>query len=416
MSQSDVVAVGLDTDGDGVIDTNVSSDLGEVSASNNGHTLSFGFGGSYNLHKGDRFIVEFEAAVNPDAEGTFDVNQSINYQSNPVHTYTTGLTTDGTDGTASISADPNTDGATSNHSVNRTVGYVDNGTALTTVEVNYSTASSPASVSNVSAGDVTEAGLDTDGDGQSDVDLLPKLTGVAISDGGETVTFEFDGSVTLSTDDRVHIVFGNVTNPPDAGNYTVEVRLNSSRSAPPTATLSIAQASETANASVTASPTDPNATATHTATGTVGSKSDGDSLNGFTVDYTASAHPADVSNVSQGDVVAVGLDTDGDGTIDTNVSDDLSEVSVSNNGHTVKFGFGGSYSLTAGDRIIVEFDNAQNPAAEGTFDVGVRINPQSTGDAYTTGLTIKNTTNNGGTDDGTTDGSGTDNSTTDGGS
>ncbi|MGZ0748500.1 PGF-pre-PGF domain-containing protein [Haloparvum sp. AD34] len=403
VGQNDVVKVGLDTDGDGAIDKDVSSDLDSVSASNDGHTLSFGFGGSYNLHEGDRFVVVFENAGNPDAEGTFDVNATLNYQSNPVHTYTTGLTIDGTDGSAAISADPNTDGSTANHSVDRTVGTANNGTDLTTLEVNYSTASTPADVSNVTADDVTQAGLDTDGDGILEVDLLPKLTGVTVDDGGETVTIEFDGSETLATNDTVHVAFGNVTNPAEAGDYSVEVRLDSSRTAPPTATLSITAQSETANASVTASPTDPNTTATHTATGTVGSNSDGDSLNGFTVDYTAGSQPTDVSNVGQDDVKRVGLDTDGDGEIETNVSDDLSEVSVSNDGHTVTFGFGGSYSLAKGDRIVVEYANAGNPDAEGTFDVDVVINPQSTGDAYTTGLTVENTSDD---SDGTTDGSG----------
>lgn len=398
VGQSDVVAIGLDTDGDGAIDTDVSNDLGEVSVSNNGQTLSFGFGGNYNLNKGDRFIVEFSGVINPNAEGTFDVNQTLNYQSNPVHTHTTGLTIDGSDGTASISASPDTDRSTATHSVDRTVGFANDGTSLTTLEVNYSSASEPADVSKVTMADVSSASLDTDGDGQSDVDLLSKLTGVTTSDGGATVTLEFDGSVTLSENDRISVAFGNVTNPTASGDYPVEVRLDPSRSSPPTATLSITAASTAtatpstsgmADASITASPTDPNATATHNATGTVGSNLDGDSLNGFTVDYTASSNPTDVANVGQTDVVAVGIDTDGDGVIDVDVSDDLSEVSVSNNGHTLSFGFGGSYSLSKGDRVIVEYGNARNPDAVGTFDVGVRLNPQSTGESYTTGLTIE---------------------------
>ena len=141
-------------------------------------------------------------------------------------------------------------------------------------------------------------------------------------------------------------------------------------------------------ARVVAAPDDPGVTATHTATAVVGSKSASDSLNGFTVDYSVSSSPADVSNVGQNDVVRVGIDTDGDGTIDTDVSDDLGEASVSNNGHTIKFGFGGSYSLAENDTVVVEYNDTVNPDSAGTFDVNVTINPQSAGTPSTAGLEI----------------------------
>ncbi|MFB6127796.1 MAG: CARDB domain-containing protein [Halolamina sp.] len=166
------------------------------------------------------------------------------------------------------------------------------------------------------------------------------------------------------------------------------------------------------NASVVADPNGPGQVSTHTVTAVVGSASANDSLNGLLVDYSVGAAPADVSNVGQNDVVRVGIDTDGDGTIDTDISDDFGEVSVSNDGETIMFGFGGSYSLSKGDRIVVEFADARNPDAEGSYDVGVVINPQSTGGAYTATLDVKSDT--GGTGGDTGDGSdGGSNETTD---
>ncbi|PSQ20186.1 hypothetical protein BRD04_08965 [Halobacteriales archaeon QS_9_67_17] len=387
VGQNDVVRVGLDTDGDGTIDTDVSNDLGSVSASNNGHTVNFGFGGSYSLAQGDHIIVEYENAVNPDSNGTFDVNLSINPQSTG-DAYTTGLSINATAAAASVAADPNTDGDAATHAVTRTVGTANHATSLTTLEVNYSTATHPADVSNVTVGDVTTAALDADGDGTYETDLSGNLTGVRTVDGGETAVFDFDGSRTLDSGDEIRLVFGSVTNPAVRGDYPVAVRLNTSSSAPPTATLSIVDAGGTGDATVTAAPTDAGASATHTAVAVVGPDSVGDSLNGFTVDYSVSSSSADVSNVGQDDVVRVGIDTDGDGTIDTDVSDDLGEASVSNNGHTVKFGFGGSYSLAENDTVVVEYNDTVNPDSAGTFDVNVTINPQSAGTPSTAGLEI----------------------------
>jgi len=141
------------------------------------------------------------------------------------------------------------------------------------------------------------------------------------------------------------------------------------------------------NGSITASPTSPGETSTHTATLTTGNDSTG-SLNGFQVDYSEAG--VDVSNVGAEDVVAVGIDEgdDSDGkTVDQNVSDDLSSISSSNNGETLTFTFGGSYELSAGDEVVVVYENATNPSA-GDYQITLDINPQSSGGEGTATLTV----------------------------
>jgi len=141
------------------------------------------------------------------------------------------------------------------------------------------------------------------------------------------------------------------------------------------------------NGSITASPTSPGETSTHTATLTTGNDSTG-SLNGFQVDYSDAG--ADMSDVGAEDVVAVGIDEDDDSdgkTVDQNVSDDLGSVSQSNNGETLTFDFGGSYSLDAGDEVVVVYENATNPDA-GDYEITLDINPQSSGGEGSATLTV----------------------------
>ena len=146
-------------------------------------------------------------------------------------------------------------------------------------------------------------------------------------------------------------------------------------------------AAAASNGSITASPATPDEASTHTATLTAGNDTTG-SLNGFQVDYSGSG--VDVSNVGTGDVLTVGIDEDDDAqgsTIDENVSDDLSSVSSSNNGETVTFSFGGSYTLDAGDEVVVVFENVTN-AETGEYEVTLDINPQSSGGEGAATLTL----------------------------
>ena len=79
----DVVAVGIDENDDAsgaTVDQNVSDDLSAVSQSNNGQTLTFSFGGSYELSSGDEVVVVYENVTNP-AAGDYQINLDINPQS-----------------------------------------------------------------------------------------------------------------------------------------------------------------------------------------------------------------------------------------------------------------------------------------------------------------------------------------------
>lgn len=158
--------------------------------------------------------------------------------------------------------------------------------------------------------------------------------------------------------------------------------------------------------SLTASPSTPGETSTHTATLTVGDDATG-SLNGFTVDYSNAG--MNVSNVGTEDVVKVGIDRGDDASgdaVDVDVSDDLSKVQTSNNGKTLTLKFGGSYSLNSSDEVVVVVDNVENPSA-GDYKVNLDINPQSSGGAADATMTIEESSSN---EDTTT---ATDESTTD---
>jgi len=73
-SQSDVVEMGVDTDGDGRIDNDIESDINGWDVSNNGSTLSVELGGSEytNPQAGDMIILTIDNVDNP-TSGTYDV-------------------------------------------------------------------------------------------------------------------------------------------------------------------------------------------------------------------------------------------------------------------------------------------------------------------------------------------------------
>lgn len=145
------------------------------------------------------------------------------------------------------------------------------------------------------------------------------------------------------------------------------------------------EVSEVSVATVSADPSNPGESATHTVTIDVSNQST--SLNGLAVDYSDS--DADMSNVGAEDVSVVGIDRDGDdagNAVDDSAASDLSSVDTSNNGQTLTFNFGGSYSLSEGDEVVVEFSDAVNPSQESTSNVQVDVNPQSTGDEQTATL------------------------------
>ncbi|WP_148294609.1 hypothetical protein, partial [Halarchaeum acidiphilum] len=154
-----------------------------------------------------------------------------------------------------------------------------------------------------------------------------------------------------------------------------------------------AAANASNTASVSADPSTPGDVATHTVNETVGSTLNTSSWTGFAVDYSNTS--ADASNVSAADVQTIGIDRDGNesgAAVDVNASADLEGVSVSNNGETVTFSLGGSYSLYEGDEVVLAYGNVTNPDAAGTYNVTTDINPQSSGSEATASLTIANET------------------------
>lgn len=139
--------------------------------------------------------------------------------------------------------------------------------------------------------------------------------------------------------------------------------------------------------SVEAEPSTPGETAQHVVTVTVGDDSAG-SLTGLEVDYSGSG--IDLSNVSQADVVKIGIDRDDDADgreTDQNANDDFESVSASNDGETLTIDTGGSYSIESGDEVVVVIDGVTNPPA-GEYDVTLDVNPQSSGGETTATLTI----------------------------
>ncbi|MFC5366674.1 PGF-CTERM sorting domain-containing protein [Salinirubrum litoreum] len=150
--------------------------------------------------------------------------------------------------------------------------------------------------------------------------------------------------------------------------------------------------------SVEAEPSTPGETAQHVVSVTVGDDSAG-SLTGLEVDYSGSG--IDLNNVSQSDIVKIGIDRDDDADgreTDENANDDLDSVSASNDGETLTIDTGGSYSIESGDEIVVVIDGLTNPSA-GEYDVTIDINPQSSGGETTATLTIG--ASDGDDDDGT---------------
>ncbi|WP_416838925.1 hypothetical protein [Haloferax sp. DFSO52] len=142
------------------------------------------------------------------------------------------------------------------------------------------------------------------------------------------------------------------------------------------------------NASLSASPSTPGETATHTATVTVDGDAVGSSWNSLVLDYTGTG--GDVSDVGTDDVSVIGIDRGDDAsgaTVDVDAADDVSSVSASNDGETLTLGLGGNYSLESGDELVVVVDGVVNPG-EGTSTVTLVVNQQSAGESASADLTI----------------------------
>jgi len=74
-NQSDVVEMGVDTDGDGVIENDIQSDINGWTISDGGSTLKIELGGSAytNPQAGETIILVVDNVDNPTSPGTYDV-------------------------------------------------------------------------------------------------------------------------------------------------------------------------------------------------------------------------------------------------------------------------------------------------------------------------------------------------------
>lgn len=334
----------------------------------------------------------------------------------------------------SISASPDDPGATATHTTTVTIGSNTGGDSWNGFQVNYTA----SDVSNVGQGDVTTIGIDR-GDNDSgstiDVNVSDDLSSVSGSNDGETLTIGLGGNYDLTEGDEVVVVYGNVQNPSSTGDYDVGMEVNhqsgnsgdettaqlsitsdsNTTTTTPTTTTTTQSDDETTqsddgdttteidietpvstttqtttttddsevvNASgayVDVHPEEPNASASHEVTITVGSETAGDSWNGLEVNYSGTG--TDVSDVGQNDVERIGIDRGDDSPgamLDVNVSDDLSSVSGSEDGSVLTVGLGGNYDLQEGDEVVVVYEDVQNPP-ENVYNVPVDVNPQSTG-------------------------------------
>ena len=76
------------------------------------------------------------------------------------------------------------------------------------------------------------------------------------------------------------------------------------------------------------------------------------------------------SNTLLSDLIVVGVDTDGDGSIDTEITHDVDSWTPQNGGSALKIGFSGSaYTPSANDSIVVEFSGVDNPDTAREYDV-----------------------------------------------
>jgi hypothetical protein len=129
---------------------------------------------------------------------------------------------------------------------------------------------------------------------------------------------------------------------------------------------------------ITAADNAPGVTTSHVVSLNVTGNAVGNSLNQVTIDYLSGE--TNVSETAAGSDIdtlrAIGIDTDGDGRIDTNVTDDVetSDFEAQNDGNKLVIELTGNYNLAAGDELMVVYDAVANPSTPGTYDVDINLN------------------------------------------
>ncbi len=143
-----------------------------------------------------------------------------------------GPMTNATDENVSIVVEPSAANASANHTVSAVV-MGENATGnLTEVTVNYGE-------SNASFGLVLSSLFSVTA---GDTDATANATAATYGPNGQNLTIGFDESIEVSEGDQIMMTYGGVTNPPEAGNYTVGVAVNNGSFA--NTTLDVAEANE----------------------------------------------------------------------------------------------------------------------------------------------------------------------------
>lgn len=75
---SDVERVGVDMDGDGVLEADAMVDVDGLSTSDGGSTLTVGFGGNHNLEVGDWIVLDVDDVEDPASPGEYAVSVNVN--------------------------------------------------------------------------------------------------------------------------------------------------------------------------------------------------------------------------------------------------------------------------------------------------------------------------------------------------
>lgn len=109
----------------------------------------------------------------------------------------------------------------------------------------------------------------------------------------------------------------------------------------------------------------------------------GTELDSVTVSYPKAA--VDLGTSQHDDVLAVGVDTDGDGDLEESFDeDDVSGVNTNDDDSELTVGLDTAYTLASGDRVTVRYDDAKNPDVAGDYDVSVTVNGEQTTDGTLT--------------------------------
>jgi hypothetical protein len=225
----------------------------------------------------------------------------------------------------------------------------------------------PVSFSNVSVG------VDTDRDGDVDASLDDRVESVGVNSDG-TIHVGFDGAYTPDKEDVLQFVFEGVVNP-SAGDHEVSV----------VATLGSTNLTVTGNFStiesslgtsdairqgfLVASPPAAEADATHTAYAVADT---GVSVTQVTVGYPAAI---DVGKLDRSNLTTFGINTNGDGAVDSNLTAAVESVETDANAVTVTLT--DRQRLRAGEMFVVGFESVRNPSL-GTYATAIRFDDRPT--------------------------------------